>query len=368
MTALDARIRREITQRGPMRLDRFWNLALFDREGGYYARRDPFGAGGDFVTAPDVSQMFGELVGAWLATAWRALGSPEPFVLAEIGPGRATLMTDVLRTLRQIEPAMLRAARIRLVERSDRLAAVQLERLSPLDLPIVRHRELRELDALPLLIVANELFDAVAIRRIRFDGEHWRESVVALAPDDTLALIDGAPVAPPRALAALPAATPGDVFEFSPERDALASQLGERIAVHGGALLVFDYGHLAPGFGDTLQALRGHRFASVLESVGESDITSHVDFARLAAVLRAFGAGEVATLTQGEFLLSLGLRERAGTLGRDGSEEAQARIVAEARRLAGTAEGEMGSLFKVCCAASSRIGLPFLGGSGLGSR
>ena len=368
MNALGRRIREEIAARGPMRLDRFWNLALFDREGGYYTRRDPFGAGGDFITAPEVSQMFGELVGAWLATAWRALGSPEPFVLAEMGPGRGTLTADVLRTLRQIEPAMLRAARVRLVERSERLLAAQLERLAPFDLPIVGRRELGELESLPLLLVANELLDAMAIRRLRFDGENWRESVVALEPGDALALLDGAPVAPPRALANLAPPEPGTVFEFSPERDALAAQFGRRLAERPGAVLLFDYGHLRPGFGDTLQALRAHRFAPVLEAPGEADITSHVDFARLAAILRAFGAADVATLTQGEFLLGLGLRERAGSLGRDRDEADRTRIVGEARRLAGTGDGEMGALFKVCCAASPRIELPFLGGSGLRAR
>ncbi len=162
MTDLAGRIRAEIDAAGPMRLDRFWNLALFDAQAGYYTSRDPIGAGGDFITAPEISQMFGELLAAWAFAAWDGLGRPAPFVFAEAGPGRGTLMADMLRTLRQLDPAFLQAAKVRLVEVSDRLAGVQAERLARFDLPLRRVRGIDELDDAPLVLVANELLDAIA--------------------------------------------------------------------------------------------------------------------------------------------------------------------------------------------------------------
>ena len=359
MTPLDRRIREEIAAGGPMRLDRFWNIALFDPAHGYYATRDPFGAGGDFVTAPEVSQMFGELIGAWLVAAWRDLGRPSPFVLCEIGPGRGTLLHDMLRSIRQIDRDMLRAARVRIVETSDRLAGLQIERLSRFDLPIARHRRIEELDALPLLLVGNELLDAIAIRQLCFSQGAWRERAIALAPDGSLLLSEGAPLtAVPAQLAALGSPHDGAVFEFSPERDAFVATLAGRLAKHGGAALLIDYGHLETGFGDTLQALRRHRFASALEAVGEADITSHVDFERVLGLARALGVPHAAATTQGAFLLPLGLLERAGALGAPLDEAGRQAITSAVHRLAGNGPDDMGELFKVAAFSSAPLSLP----------
>ena len=341
-----------------MRLDRFWNIALFDREHGYYATRDPFGAGGDFVTAPEVSQMFGELIGAWLVAAWRELGRPSPFVLCEVGPGRGTLLHDMLRSIRQIDPDMLRAARVRIVETSDRLAALQIERVSRFDLPIARHRRIEELDRLPLLLVGNELLDAIAIRQLRFADGAWREREIGLA-DGALVVCDGAALrAVPAPLAALGRPIEGAVFEFSPERDALIGALAGHIASQNGAALLIDYGHLTTGFGDTLQALRRHRFASALETVGEADITSHVDFERVLTLGSALGVAHVGAMTQGAFLLALGLLERAGALGSTMDEAGQRGLTAAVHRLAGNGPDDMGDLFKVAAFSSVPLSLP----------
>ncbi|KTR02610.1 hypothetical protein NS365_21110 [Aureimonas ureilytica] len=359
MTPLDRRIRAEIAASGPMRLDRFWNIALFDREHGYYATRDPFGAGGDFVTAPEVSQMFGELIGAWLVAAWRELGRPSPFVLCEVGPGRGTLLHDMLRSIRQIDPDMLRAARVRIVETSDHLAALQIERVSRFDLPIARHRRIEELDRLPLLLVGNELLDAIAIRQLRFADGAWREREIGLNADGALVLSGGTPLrAVPAPLAELGRPEEGAVFEFSPERDGFIGTLAGHIASQNGAALLIDYGHLATGFGDTLQALRRHRFASALEGVGEADITSHVDFARVLALGSALGVAHVGAMTQGAFLLALGLLERAGALGSTMDEAGQRDLTAAVHRLAGNGPGDMGDLFKVAAFSSAPLTLP----------
>ncbi|WP_019997888.1 class I SAM-dependent methyltransferase [Aureimonas ureilytica] len=358
-TPLDRRVREELAARGPMRLDRFWTIALFDREHGYYTTRDPFGTEGDFTTAPEISQMFGELIGAWLVAAWRGLGRPSPFLLCEIGPGRGTLMADILRSVRQLDPDMMRAARVRLVETSDRLAAGQIEHLSRFDLPIVRHRRLDELERLPLLLVGNELLDAVAIRQLRFSDGAWRERVIALGPDGALQLSDGEPMrSVPAALAKLGRPPEGAVFEFSPERDAIVASIAGHLAARSGAALLIDYGHAASGFGDTLQALRQHRFAPALDQVGAADITSHVDFERVLTVAQECGVAHGALATQGDFLLSLGLLERAGALGAPLDEAGRSAVTQAVHRLAGTGPDEMGALFKVAALSSRALALP----------
>ncbi|WP_244631038.1 SAM-dependent methyltransferase [Aureimonas sp. ME7] len=358
MSDLLARIRAEIATRGPMRLDRFWNLALFDAQGGYYTKRDPFGADGDFTTAPDISQMFGELLAAWCFAAWDGLGRPSPFVLAEVGPGRGTLMADMLRSFRQFDPAFGRAVRTRLVETSDRLTEIQRQRLARFDLPIRWCRRVEDLEALPMIFVANELLDAVAIRQLRFADGAWRERTV-VTEGDSLALAEGPPLRQvPAVLARLPAPRRGDIFEWSPERDALCLALAERIGANGGAALLIDYGHTRTGFGDTLQALRRHEYAPLLERPGEADLTSHVDFERVGALFAGVPRLHRALATQGEFLLAMGLVERAGRLGREGDAAAQAAISAAVHRLAGNAAGQMGVLFKVFAASSAPLRLP----------
>ena len=361
MNKLAGRIAEAIGASGPMSLERFWNIALFDRQDGYYTSRTPIGAAGDFTTAPEISQMFGELIGAWLVAAWRELGSPAPFALAEFGPGRGTLMADILRTARQIDVGFMKAARVRLIETSDRLADEQAQRLSRFDLPILRVRRLAEIEAMPLLLVANELFDAVAIRQYFFDGRNWRERLVGLE-EDGFALVEGEPVADLAVPGEAPSA--GAILEASPLREAIATELGARIAAQSGAALIIDYGHARSAFGDTLQALRAHGFADPLAEPGRHDITSHVDFERLGRALSEGGATVSPVMNQGAFLLSLGLAERAGILGRDADEDGRDAIEAAVRRLAGEAIGEMGALFKVIAAASAPLALPPFAGQG----
>ncbi|GGD28348.1 class I SAM-dependent methyltransferase [Aureimonas glaciei] len=348
-----------IDRNGPISIERYWDLALFHPEHGYYASQDPFGARGDFVTAPEISQMFGELVAAWLVAAWQALGAPSPFVLAEMGPGRGTLMADILRTAGRLDRAFLAAARVTLVETSDRLARIQAERLASFDLPIRHRKRLSAIEPGPLLLVANELFDAVAIRQFVWAADGWREKRVGRAPDGRL--VFGTVPLPAAALdlpESLPPPRPGDIIELSPQRSALADSLASRLAASGGLALLFDYGHADSAYGDTLQAMRSHGFADPLVDPGHSDITSHVDFSVLTARFSQARLAVAPVMDQGEFLLRLGLAERAGALGRGRSIDEQDALAVAARRLAGGNENEMGRLFKVLAASSTRLPLP----------
>lgn len=355
MSPLPRRIADIIRREGPITIERYWNLALFDAEGGYYATRDPFGRGGDFTTAPEISQMFGELLGAWALSAWAALGRPASFVFAEMGPGRATMMEDMLRTIRRIEPAFLKAARVTLVETSDRLARVQIERLSPFDLPIRPCRRLEDIGDGPLVLLANELFDAVAIRQFVRGEAGWTERRVGLGDGDALVFTDR-PL-PPDGASGLPDAVPGTVLEIAPAREAIAATLGRRITASGGAALLIDYGH-GGGFGDTLQAVKAHRFVDALAEPGLADLTSHVDFRALARRFGEAGASVSPLATQGQLLLSLGLLERAGKLGTGRPEDEQDGLRAAVQRLAGQGPGEMGALFKALAVASRPLPIP----------
>ncbi len=364
MNALARKIAEHVRVEGPLGVDRYWNFALYDREHGYYARRDPFGRAGDFVTAPEVSQMFGELLGAWVASAWTGLGRPDAFLLVECGPGRGTLMADMLRALRSVAPDCMRAADVRLVETSDRLADEQMQTLGRFDLPIRRVRRIEDLERRPMVVVANELFDAVAVRQYVFDGSDWRERCVSTTDSGRFefVLCEARPQVSD-AVRAMGLVEPkaGAVLEVSPARERIAAALAERLATDGGAGLFIDYGHSRSGYGDTLQAMHGHAFADPLDRPGENDITSHVDFDRIAAPFRASELYVSPTVTQSDFLLALGLLERAGALGAARDEKTRTEITGAVQRLAGTGPGDMGQIFKVLCAASRPMSLPPFG-------
>ncbi|SJZ95193.1 class I SAM-dependent methyltransferase [Consotaella salsifontis] len=361
MTPLGQRIAALIDEQGPISLETYWSMALYDRQGGYYMARMPFGREGDFITAPEISQMFGELLGAWMVAAWRGLGAPAPFIFAEIGPGRGTLMADMLRTARKLEPDFAKAARVHMIEVSDRLADVQMATLDRLDLPVSRVRALGELPEGPLLLVGNELFDALPIRQFIHDGSEWREQRIGRSQDGLAFVacpLDTEDAAWLTALPGLPPPSAGTILEMSPARTALAHSVARRLAAASGAALFIDYGHGGLAYGDTFQAISRHERADPLAEPGEADLTSHVEFGSLARAMQAGGLAVAPLANQGDFLLSLGLLERAGALGAGRSAAEQAAIVAAAERLAGSAAGQMGSIFKVLAAASRPLPLP----------
>lgn len=351
-TPLGAEIAGLIRETGPIGIDRYMALCLGHPVHGYYRTRDPLGARGDFTTAPEISQMFGELLGVWVALVRRRMGAPDDLVLVELGPGRGTLMADALRALRAAAPDARLA--VHLVETSPVLRAAQEARIVGAD--VTWHDGIDTLPPGPAIVIANEFLDCLPARQFARTGRGWCERVVGLvegrlafglAPDPVPEI---AAEAPEGALMTLPSAALG-----------LVRALGRRFRAAGGALLAIDYGHVRPGFGDTFQALAGHAFADPLAAPGAADLTVHVDFAALARAAAAEGAAVHGPVTQRDFLLAMGLAERAERLkARAGAEQARA-IEAAAARLTDPAERGMGGLFKVLGVADPRLGpLPAL--------
>jgi SAM-dependent MidA family methyltransferase len=337
-TPLGERLAARIAVTGPITIAEYMTECLHHPRDGYYATRDPLGAAGDFVTAPEIGQMFGECLGLALAQAWLDRGAPAPFALAEPGPGRGTLMADILRATVRV-PGFHAGLALHLIESSPTLRAVQAERLGAFDL--VWHDDVSTLPEMPLFLVANEFFDALPVRQFLRAGNGWRERMVGLR-DGALAfgLTDAAPVA---ALAPRLADTAeGDMVELCAPATAIAAEIGRRIATHGGVAIMVDYGGWG-GTGDTFQAVRGHQKVDPLADPGAADLTAHVDFAALAQA----GTPAVATalVPQGVLLERLGITARSEALRRAAPDPAaRAAIAAAHRRL--THPDEMGSLFQ----------------------
>ncbi|MDD9921447.1 MAG: SAM-dependent methyltransferase [Boseongicola sp.] len=337
MTPLTIWIEKRIRADGPMTVAEFMTTCLSHPDHGYYTTRDPLGQAGDFVTAPEISQMFGELVGLSIAQAWMDQGSPSPFNLVELGPGRGTLMADILRATKSV-PGFQDGAKVHLVEHSTVLRRVQKETIQA---PIAHHDLFEEVPDGPTFLIANEFFDALPVRQFVRDGAFWRERVVGLE-NDALAfgLTDPTPM---QALDhRLQDTKDGDLVEHCASAQAIVADIGRRIASFGGAALIIDYGDWR-SLGDTLQCVKDHRTADPLLTLGEADLTTHVDFEALA---REAAPASFSRLTpQGIFLERLGITDRANSLAHGMSGTALETHVAAHRRL--THPNEMGTLFKV---------------------
>ncbi|SLN48546.1 hypothetical protein PSA7680_02501 [Pseudoruegeria aquimaris] len=352
MNALARLLAERIRAGGPIPLADFMGECLMHPEHGYYSTRDPFGAAGDFTTAPEISQMFGELCGLSLAQAWLDQGAPSPFRLVELGPGRGTLMADLLRATKGV-PGFHAAMRLHLVEASPTLREAQRKALRGHD--ATWHASLSEVPEGPLFLIANEFFDALPIRQFQRAVEGgWCERLVGLSDGGALAFGLARP-APVAALAHREADTrPGDIVELCPAAAAIAGEIAARLRADGGAALIIDYGDWR-SLGDTLQALRGHAPADPLAAPGTADLTAHVDFEALAQTARAHA--DISRLTpQGVFLERLGLTARAQALAKGLAGEALTAHVAAHRRLAHPEE--MGRLFKVLAVVPKGAPLP----------
>lgn len=322
------------------------SLALGHPEFGYYMRRDPFGVSGDFITAPEISQIFGELIGLWCVQSWLDMGAPENFALVELGPGRGTLMADIIRAA-GVRPAFCAAAQIHLVETSPALRRIQQQTLSAR--PVAWHAGVETLPALPCLIVANEFFDALPIRQFECRNGSWHERMVVFSESDRLG-IELAPEAITDTAFLRLDARQGSVEEGAVAELGLAAQtvcdiVAGHVRLYGGAALLIDYGPARSAFGDSFQAMKGHRFVSPFAEPGDADLTAHVDFAALAEVAVAAGVSVDGPVTQAEFLCQLGIRQRAAALSRRLEPEARAAMAATVERLIGP--DQMGALFKV---------------------
>ncbi|MEE4188299.1 MAG: SAM-dependent methyltransferase [Roseobacter sp.] len=334
---LKDQIAARIRANGPMPLADYMAECLLHPAFGYYATREPFGTNGDFVTAPEVSQMFGELIGLSLAQAWLDQGSPSVFTLAELGPGRGTLMADLLRAAASVK-GFLEAARITLIEASPRLQELQRETLKGYQLTFAEH--VTELPEQPLFFVANEFFDALPIRQFERRTSAWCERLVGL-DRDRLVIGLGPETDVPALSDRLPDTREGDVVEYAPQAAPIVDALTMRIAMHGGAGLIVDYGDWR-SLGDTLQAVKAHRYTDVLDTPGACDLTAHVDFEVIA---RAARCAHTKLTPQGVFLERLGITQRARALAGQLHGEPLDRHIRAHWRL--THPDEMGNLFKV---------------------
>ena len=342
MSGLEARIRAEIERDGPMPLDRYMALALGDAADGYYMNADPLGAGGDFITAPEISQMFGELIGLWMADRWQRNGAPSDAVLAELGPGRGTLMADALRAIARAAPAMLEGRKVFLVETSPALRKLQAERLAGADVEWLD--EIEDLPDAPLFLIANEFFDALPVRQVVRRGDELAERAVGIE-DGALAFVE-TPLRWPLAYDT-PELAEGEIFELCEAGRDTARLLGGRIAAKGGGALIVDYGHAVSAPGDTVQAMKAHAYHPVLGEPGTADLTAHVDFAMLARAAGEQGAAAFGPVGQRQFLLRLGIEARLAQLMRNADQTTADGLAAGFRRL--TNPEYMGHLFKVLC-------------------
>ncbi|CAN7467428.1 class I SAM-dependent methyltransferase [Caulobacter sp. LjRoot300] len=390
MSLLD-RLRAQIAQDGPISVAEYFTRCLHDPRDGYYATRPALGEGGDFLTAPGVSQMFGELIGLWILETWTLMGRPAPVRLVEIGPGDGTLISDILRAARLL-PAFLAAADLWLVEVSPPLREAQAAKLA--NAPVTP-RWADRLEAVPagapLILVANEVLDCLPARQFVRTEDGWAERMVGLDEAGNLAF-GLKPLGPPPVGEAArkgrwgeqthlgqrpppsPSATPppqgedlepGTVVESSPAQAALGSEIGHRVARDGGAALLIDYGRDLPGPGDTLQALKAHRKVSPLAEPGQADLTVWADFPAVLAAAAEAGAATGPILSQGAFLQGLGIEQRAQALASAQSSANQAdqtdKLARQLDRLTGAAQ--MGELFKVVCLSAPGLSPPLFEGS-----
>jgi SAM-dependent MidA family methyltransferase len=360
MSELGDEIREMIASEGPIPLERFMALALWHPKRGYYMTRDALGATGDFITGPEISQMFGELIGVWAAEVWSMLGGPSALHLVELGPGHGTLMVDALRAAR-VSPHFFATLDIHLVEASPVLKERQMKTLAAAGIEARWHERLEEVPPGPAIIIVNEFFDALPVRHYVQTPQGWCERQVGLDGDGRFSF----------GLGAMPETTirvnaeNGTVLEIGAAAYRAAANLATRLVAQGGAALIVDYGHVETSFGETLQALQAHRRVDPLDAPGEADLTAHVDFAALARAARACGAAVRGPVTQGQFLSRLGIFERAASLKRRASPRQAVDIDGALLRLVGggpmlgaggTQVPGMGALFKVM--AMVQPGLP----------
>jgi NADH dehydrogenase [ubiquinone] 1 alpha subcomplex assembly factor 7 len=354
--ALGRKIARRIRAEGPLSVAAFMAMALHDPTDGYYARRDPIGAQGDFITAPEISQVFGELIGLWCVSMWRELGCPDPVILAELGPGRGVLMADLLRAAARA-PDFHRALHLHLVEASGALRAEQEKRLKQ-----YRPLWVSRFEALPdgpMLVIANEFLDAMPIRQFVRRAVDWSERMVTVDDENCFVFVDGPPN--PGVTALVPTefrenAGAGAVIEICPAALALGTALGVRLARDSGASLFIDYGYFPSAPGPTLQAVQGHRPIPVLNAPGTADLGAHVDFAAFAEAARAGGADTWGPVSQGRFLSALGAQIRLVALSAEATPIQRQALERGVARLLDPAE--MGTLFKAMAVLSPGLRRP----------
>jgi SAM-dependent MidA family methyltransferase len=352
---LETEIRRRINIAGPMPVMHYMSLCLTHETHGYYVTNDPFGAAGDFTTAPEISQMFGELIGLWAGSVWRQMGSPQQVHLVELGPGRGSMMQDALRAA-HVMPEFRAAVSVHFVEISPLLERRQKEFLGGVGIPLTWHQSLNDVPEGPMIILANEFFDSLPVHQAVMCADGWHERVVKIDENQKLRFGIARDPIPlfeqllPRGMRA----EIGAVFEWRADQTAL--ELGRRVKHSEGAALVIDYGHAKSAPGETLQAVGKHQYADPLVSPGLVDLTAHVDFQALAEAAESMGARALGPVDQGEFLRRLGIESRAMALKNTAPPSKVMEIERALARLTGSGGRSMGQLFKAMGFSHPKLG------------
>jgi NADH dehydrogenase [ubiquinone] 1 alpha subcomplex assembly factor 7 len=353
---LETEIRRRIAMAGPMPVAQYMSHCLTHPQYGYYMTRDPFGTAGDFTTSPEISQMFGELIGLWCAAVWRQLDAPDLLRLVELGPGRGTMMLDALRAAKAV-PGFRKAIAVHFVEVSPVLEQRQRQSFERGEVPTAWHASLDDVPPGPSIILANEFFDAQPVQQAVMCVDGWHERVVKLDDNDNLVFTNGRdpiPLFDQMLPASVRNAQIGEIFEW--RADQIALEIGRRVMRSPGAALILDYGHVKSTIGDTLQAVGGHQYAKPLTTPGQLDLTAHVDFQALAQAAESMDATTHGPIEQGEFLRRLGIETRAKALRSAVPANRVAEIDLALSRLTNRDRTGMGRLFKAIGFAPDRLG------------
>jgi NADH dehydrogenase [ubiquinone] 1 alpha subcomplex assembly factor 7 len=352
---LETEIRRRINIAGPMPVMHYMSLCLTHAQHGYYVTHDPFGAAGDFTTAPEISQMFGELIGLWAGSVWRQMGSPQQVHLVELGPGRGSMMQDALRAA-HVMPEFRAAVAVHFVEISPLLEHRQREFLGGMGVPLTWHQSLNDVPDGPMIILANEFFDSLPVHQAVMCADGWHERVVKIDENQKLRFGIARDPIPlfeqllPRGMRA----QIGAIFEWRADQTAL--EVGRRVKHSEGAALVIDYGHAKSAPGETLQAVGKHQYADPLVAPGLVDLTAHVDFQALAEAAESMGASALGPVDQGEFLRRLGIESRAVALKNSAPPSKVMEIERALARLTGSGGRGMGQLFKAMGFSHPKLG------------
>lgn len=342
MSPLANTLKEAILRDGPMPVDQWMSVCLSHPDHGYYTTGQPFGAQGDFTTAPEISQMFGELLGLWTAVVWQQMGSPSKVQLIELGPGRGALMSDALRAAKGV-PGFIDAVSVHMVETSPVLTSLQKQALADAGVELQWHQIVEEVPSAPSIIIGNEFLDALPVRQWIKHGDAWRERCVDFV-DDQFAFVCGEVIDAEQVSTPFRTAPDGSIFETSPISQEIVSTIGSRLSKNGGAALFIDYGYDESGMGNTFQAVKNHKYADPLDSPGHQDLTAHVDFAAVAKTASKVGTRPWGPVTQGDLLERLGISARATSLLASATKDQAVELASARQRL--TAPDGMGRLFK----------------------
>ncbi len=341
---------------GPISIHRYMTIALADSQHGYYRVADPLGAKGDFTTAPEISQIFGELIGAWVLTLWDMNKQPKPFQLIEIGPGRGTLMSDVLRTTK-LMPTFFPSTQLHFVETSPVLREKQKTAIQPYPIKPHWYDSLNDVPSGNTILLANEFLDALPVQHFIKQATGWHKRLITVAKDNAFYFTtDKTPSPLPQGMPPNPERyNLGDIYEYRPAHKDFIQQLAKRANTAPMAALIIDYGHTVSAPGETFQAIKSHKYTDPLKDPGHADLTAHVDFDDLARCAEAHGL-KTYHITQGQFLMALGLAQRCEQLLKNANTDQARMITTGAQRLVDP--NQMGKLFKVMVITNQDFPVP----------